>query len=146
MNKFLLSTLLTTTVIFSSVVNANEYEKSIPDHPVHMQIDKDFHKKIAQEMATNLDLTQEQQEQAKQIREKGQEEIKPLMNQMKELRKKLDEKRKANMEEFEKILNADQKKKFEEMKKRAPKNRVKLHMRRGMHKNLNEKSIPPIEN
>ena len=133
--------------MFSSVVNATEYEKSIPEHPAHIQTDKDFHEKIAREMATNLDLTQEQQEQAKQIREKGREEIKPLMDQMKELRKKLDEKRKANMEEFEKILTKDQKNKFEKMKERAHKNKPNHHkMRRGMHKNPNEKIIPPVEN
>ncbi len=88
--------------------------------------------KMAETIAKKLDLTAEQQEQAKKIREQGKKEIEPLMNEMKDLRQKMDAKRRANMEEFEKILTPEQKAKFEEIKKNAPKH-PKHHFKRGDH-------------
>ena len=64
-------------------------------------------------------LTAEQQEQADKIRREGQEKIKPLMKEMKDLREKIDAERRANMEEFEKILTPEQKQKLDEMKQRG---------------------------
>ena len=102
MNKILLSTLLATTVMFSSVVNAADVKE--PQAPNHVQIerpnkpfDKNFHEQFAKKTAEELGLTQEQQEQAKKIRQEGQEKIKPLMEEMKTLRTKIDSERRANM-------------------------------------------------
>jgi len=93
--------------------------------------------KIADKIAKDLNLTDEQQQQAKQIREEGRKEIEPLMKEMKELRKKMDAKRRANMEEFEKILTPEQKAKFEEMKKNAPKPHFdKMRDKKGPHKHF----------
>ncbi|MBE6451158.1 MAG: hypothetical protein E7016_04255 [Alphaproteobacteria bacterium] len=130
MNKILLSTLLATTVMFSTVVNAAEPEMA----PERAKIEQRAHENRAKKMAEELGLTQEQQEQATAIRKQGQEDIKPLMEEMKALRQKIDEKRKANMEEFEKILTDEQKNKFQEMKEKERANRPELPMRRGMHK------------
>ena len=134
MNKIMLSVLLSSTVMFSSVVGATEVKKPMMPPVEHMQMDKIHHGQMAKKMAEDLGLTQEQQEQAKKVREKGQEEIKPLMEEMKALREKIDAKRKANMEEFEKILTEDQKKKFGEMKGNSPFGKAKPHMFKGMHK------------
>lgn len=68
-------------------------------------------------LADKLNLTEEQREQADKIREDGRAKMKPLIEEQKELRKQMDEVRKANMEEFEKILTPEQKKVFDEMKK-----------------------------
>ena len=155
MNKFLLSTLLASTVMFSGVVKASENDMPPPPFPAHEQVelekhhkgfDKDFHEKMAKKMAEDLGLTEAQQAQAKQIREEGVKKIKPLMDEMKALREKLDKERRANMEEFEKILTPDQKKKFEDMKAKGPfgkdgkifrknhKGFPKHKMMKGMHK------------
>ena len=73
--------------------------------------------KIRQPLAEKLKLTDEQKAQADKIREDGRKKMKPLIEERKELRKKMDAVRKANMEEFEKILTPEQKKAFDEMKK-----------------------------
>ena len=92
MNKILLSTLLATTVMFSTVVNADEPEM----RPDRAKIEQRVHENRAKKMAEELGLTQEQQEQATAIRKQGQEDIKPLMEEMKALRQKIDEKRKKH--------------------------------------------------
>lgn len=127
MNKFLLSTLLATTVMFSGAINAAEKEMPLPADIEHVEMikkhegfNKDFQEKMAKKMADELKLTAEQQEQAKKVREEGAKKMKPLMKEMKDLREKMDKERRANMEEFEKILTPDQKKKFEEMKEKGP--------------------------
>lgn len=81
---------------------------------------EDFHQKMSEKIAKDLNLTEEQQAKAKEIREEGRKDIEPLMQEMKDLREKMDTKRKANMEEFEKILTPEQKAKFEEMKNKKP--------------------------
>lgn len=127
MNKFLLSALLASTVMFSGSVKAAEKETAVPtaDKQIEMVkhhecFDKDFHEKMAKKMAQDLGLTQEQQEQAKKIREEGVKKMKPLMKEMKEIRQKMDKERRANMEEFEKILTPEQKDKFEKLKENSP--------------------------
>lgn len=153
MNKFLLSALLASTVMFSGAVNAADTENPLPQDVEkvemvkhHRGFNKDFHEKMAKKMAEELSLTDEQQEQAKKIREEGHKKIKPLMDEMREVRQKLDKERKANMEEFEKILTPEQKDKFEKMKEKGPfgkkgkggfkkhhKGRPEHKMMRGMH-------------
>lgn len=123
MNKILLSTLLATTVMFSSIANASEnvIESSLPKveqtEPIQplKKFDKNFHKEMAKKMAKDLNLTKEQQEKAEKIRLDGRKKIKPLMKKMLKLRKEIDNERKENMEEFMKILTPEQKDKFEKM-------------------------------
>ncbi len=153
MNKFLLSALLASTVMFSGNVKAAENEVNLPTDVKQIEVmkhhkgfNKDFHEKMAKKMAEDLSLTEEQQEQAKKIREEGHKKIKPLMKEMKKLRKKIDKERRANMEEFEKILTPEQKDKFEKLKENSPfgkkdkggfrkhhKGRPDHKMMRGMH-------------
>ena len=122
MKHNLLSLLLATTILSGGAVigQANAQD---PVMPAESQIGAHFdreqtHKEMSQKIAQDLNLTKEQQEQAKAIHEKGKKDIEPLLNEMKDLRQKMDEKRRANMEEFEQILTPEQKAKFEEMKKK----------------------------
>lgn len=128
MNKFLLSTFLATTIIFSNVVKAEEtdivpvsHEEVLKMENNHPKFDKNFHEKMAKKMAEKLNLTKEQQEQAAKIRQEGRKKIEPLMKEMKDLREKIDTERRANMEEFENILTPEQKKSFDEIKAKGPK-------------------------
>ncbi len=126
MSKILLSTLLATTVMFSSALKASETDMTPPVHQEqtvmekhHKKFDKNFHKEMAKKMAQDLGLTQEQQEKAEKIRLEGRKKIKPLMKEMLKLREKIDNERKENMEEFMKILTPEQKDKFEKMHNEA---------------------------
>lgn len=131
MNKFLLSALLCSTVIFSGIANANEHQK--PFHHDVKQLQA-HHETMARQMAEELELTEEQRNIAEQIREKGREDVRPLMEEMSQLREKIDNMRKQNMEQFEQILTDEQKEKFEKIKERERKPRHQ--MMRGMHKSL----------
>jgi len=124
MKHSLLSILLAGTVLSGgalyAVANAAENQSADMPKIEHEFNREEMHKKMAEKMAKDLDLTEAQKEQAKAIREKGKKEIEPLMDEMKNLREKMDEKRRANMQEFEQILTPEQKAKFEELKKNAP--------------------------
>ena len=130
-NNFL-PILLATTIVSSGMAfsPANAKEPALPEAPKFEQrFDREqMHKEMAKKMADDLNLTEEQQEKAKAIHEKGKKDIEPLMDEMKDLRQKMDEKRRANMEEFEQILTPEQKAKFDEMKKNAPE-----HHKKGEH-------------
>ena len=81
--------------------------------------------KMAEKLADELGLSESQREQAKAINKKGMEEVKPLMDQMRDIRKKMDELRKENMNEFESILTPEQKTKFDAFKEKMhPKHRA----------------------
>lgn len=80
------------------------------------KFDKEHHEKMAKRLADKLNLTAEQQKKAEQIRKAGQEKIKPLLDEMMQLRQKIDKERRANMEEFENILTPEQKAAFEKLK------------------------------
>ncbi len=81
--------------------------------------------KMAEKLADELGLSESQREQAKAINKKGMEEVKPLMDQMRDIRKKMDELRKENMKEFESILTPEQKTKFDAFKEKMhPKHRA----------------------
>ena len=81
--------------------------------------------KMAEKLAGELGLSESQREQAKAINKKGMEEVKPLMDQMRDIRKKMDELRKENMKEFESILTPEQKTKFDAFKEKMhPKHRA----------------------
>jgi Spy/CpxP family protein refolding chaperone len=68
-------------------------------------------------LAQELNLTDEQKKTAEKIREDGWKKMEPLIRERKELDQKMDALRKENMEEFEKILTAEQKTTFEALKK-----------------------------
>lgn len=72
--------------------------------------------KMENKLADELGLTEQQREQAKKIHEEGRAQVKPLMEDMKNLREKMDKLRQENMKEFEDILTAEQKTKFEKIK------------------------------
>ncbi len=75
------------------------------------------HQKMAEKLADDLNLTDEQRQKAKEINENGRKEMEPMMEEMKNIREKMDTKRQENMQEFEKILTPEQKAKFDNMKK-----------------------------
>ena len=122
MKHSLLTTLLVATMASGSAFCANAEPRAFPEHPgfEHHINREEMHKKMTDKMATDLGLTDEQKAEAKAIHEKGKTDMEPLIKEMKDLREKMDAKRRANMEEFEKILTPEQKQKFEEMKKNAP--------------------------
>ncbi len=79
-------------------------------------------------LAERLKLTDEQKKQSEEIREAGREKMKPLIEENKKIRVRMDEVRRQNMQEFENILTDEQKaefKKFQEERKgpRRPMNR-----------------------
>ena len=98
-------------------------------------------KKMSKKLADDLGLTKEQQEQAEKIRKEGREKLKPLFEEMKDIREKMDKLREDNMLEFEKILTPKQKEKLkdikarhhEEMKKRHEARKARHDMRRDRH-------------
>ena len=124
MKKNILPILLATTIVSGGLILNNAHAENVslkvhaPSKVEHSLDREEMHHKMAEKMAKKLNLTEEQQQKAEQIREKGKKEIEPLMNEMKDLREKMDEKRRENMEEFEKILTPEQKTKFEDMKKK----------------------------
>ena len=121
MKHSLLTTLLVATMVSAGAFCANAESPAFPEHPdfEHQMNREEMHKKMTDKMATELGLTDKQKAEAKAIHEKGKADMEPLMNDMKDLREKMDTKRRTNMEEFEKILTPEQKQKFEEMKKNA---------------------------
>ena len=93
-----------------------------PPPPYEMNMEK-FHEKMgkkheemSKKLAEDLGLSDEQKAQADKIREEGHAKMEPLMQECKALHEKMDALRKANMEEFEKILTPEQKAKFEAIK------------------------------
>ena len=141
MKHNLLSLVLATTVISAGALSANiasAQETTPPEAPkFEHKVDRaEMHKKMAEKIAKDLNLSEEQQAKAKEIRENGKKEIEPLMKDMKDIREKMDAKRRTNMKEFENILTPEQKAKFEELKKNAPNQEGKNHFkgpRHGMH-------------
>ena len=127
MKKFLLSAVCASVLTLSSFsVNAQESDDMpLPPPPHHEEMlphggkpaPRPHMKKAKHHnFADELGLTEEQKTQAEKIRKDGREKIKPLMDEMKDIRKKMDELRKQNMEEFEKILTPEQKTKLEKIK------------------------------
>lgn len=80
--------------------------------------------KMDERLADDLGLSEIQRVQAKQIHEKGRKQVRPLMEQMRDIREKMDELREENMKEFEKILTPEQREKFAKIKEQMrPKHR-----------------------
>lgn len=123
MKNNMLSILLATSVISSGVLSVEAYaEDAAPEMPKFEQAfnPEQMRQKMQQKMADELGLTAEQQKQAEALSEKSKAEMEPLMKEMKDIREKMDAKRRANMEEFEKILTPEQKEKFEALKHKGP--------------------------
>lgn len=122
MNKFLLTTALSTVIAFSAYSNAFAEAAANPAEPVQQaekmpKQHKEMRKRPEPEkMDKFLDLTDEQKAKAKEIREESRKEIEPLMKEMKTLREKMDKIREADMKKFEAILTPEQKAKLEARK------------------------------
>lgn len=124
MNKTLVGLFCAGTLLMSvSELKAAE-EEMLPPPPPYEETNRHPGLRGADKLADELGLTEEQRAQAEKIRKEGHEKAKPLMKQMKEIRQKLDEERKTNLAEFEKILTPEQKAQFnqikEKMKHRGP--------------------------
>ena len=113
MKKYLLTTVCALTVMMSSNVWAQEKtDETMPPPPMEQQAKVNR----ADELADKLQLSTEQREQAKKIREAGRAKIKPLIEESRALHEKMEKLRQDNMNEFEKILTDEQKTQFEKMK------------------------------
>jgi Spy/CpxP family protein refolding chaperone len=89
---------------------------------------KNHFKKQRENFAKVLNLTEEQQKQAAEIRQKTKPQMEEIFSKMKELKKQADEIRNQNRKEFESLLTVEQKEKLETMKKeRAGKKIMKRH-------------------
>ena len=137
MKKWLYSVCAAAVMLGAANVYAQEKKPFPPaDGPRHEQRMEKMENKLADE----LGLTEQQREQAKKIHEEGRAQVKPLMEDMKNLREKMDKLRQENMKEFEDILTAEQKTKFEKIKaerhEKWKKMKEKFDKKRGrrMHK------------
>ncbi len=138
MKKYLLATVCALTVMMSSNVWAQEKaDETMPPPPVEHHM-KGRRGDMQKELADKLQLTQEQRDLAKKIHEEGREKMKPLMEESKALHEKMDKLRQENMGEFEKILTAEQKEKFEEMKKEF---RKEFHHKKPHHRHNFDKKV-----
>ena len=124
MKKILLSAVCATVLTFGTFgAQAQSASEDMPPPPPHeMNMEKiqkkmeKIHEEMSKKLADDLGLSDEQKAQAEKIREDGHAKMKPLMEERRVLHEKMDNLRKANMEEFEKILTPEQKSKFEEIK------------------------------
>ncbi len=145
MKKYLSILFIGAFLAFGNIANAQQTSESNTDAIRRPPIEK--HQKMKQDFEQRLNLTEKQKKKAKEIHQKGAEQMKPIMKQIGELRndikntkassldenaktekikknmeqiktldKKAHEIRKANSEEFEKILNKKQKQELEKMK------------------------------
>ena len=133
MNKKYLMMFTAAALVRSSFSVSAEEKKELPPFdgaPHHMRMDHDGKKmppnpkKMDERLADDLGLSEIQRVQAKQIHEKGRKQVRPLMEQMRDIREKMDELREENMKEFEKILTPEQREKFAKIKEQMrPKHR-----------------------
>lgn len=108
MKKVMFTLMCATALVLSANANAKD-KKDFPKEPPR-------HERMADKLANDLGLTAEQKEQAAKIRQDGREKVKPLMEKVKKIHKEMDELRKENMKEFEKILTPEQQEKFAKIK------------------------------
>ncbi len=136
-------TMLAAGAIMCSPIMAFAQKGELPPPPpphedARPEMKKDHHDRFAKE----LGLTDEQKAQAEKIRQAGRKKMKPLMEKMKALHKEMDELRKENMREFEKILTPDQQAKLKDMKARMDKRMKERHPdgKRGKNKKSKPKA------
>jgi Spy/CpxP family protein refolding chaperone len=148
MNKKILFALLAGTILSANVARAAETATDTDtkaQEVTQQRFDQERRKRMAEQMAKDLNLTDEQIAQAEQLREESRKKIEPLMKQMGELRQQMDAERRANMEAFEKILTEEQKARFDQMRKSGPRHDSK-RMMRGMDRAPNNgEMLPPPE-
>lgn len=106
--------------------------------------------------AAKLQLTDEQKLKADEIHKKGIDNLKPIYDEIKDLRKKADELRAENMQEFDAILTDEQRQILKQMQNRKPNGFAKSKSPKGpkefapkkgkrQGKPVNEESNTPIE-
>lgn len=102
----------------STLASAKERmpEPAMPPAAHHVKDFKKHHENMENKLADELKLTKEQRSKAKELRQNSRKKIKPLMDQMKDIREKIDTIRKDNMAAFEKLLTPEQKAQFEKIK------------------------------
>ena len=118
MKKLYLALLCATALTCGANMAYAQEDNTMPPPPPHhseQDIQK-HHEKIENKLADDLKLTDEQRNKAKELRKASREKIKPLIDEMKALRKKMDEIRKENMTAFEELLTPEQKETFEKIK------------------------------
>lgn len=125
MNKLMLNLCCAAVLSLSAAnVSAAPHDEMLPPPPPYEEGMKapqrgdreKFEQKMADKLADKLNLTEEQRAQAEKIRKDGREKVKPLFEEMKQIREKMDKLREDNMLEFEKILTPEQKSKLDEIK------------------------------
>lgn len=126
MNKIYLS-LLCAGAVLAGAGYVSADDDMMPPPPPHEEMDHpDLHNRLErgpkmrgpERLDEELKLTDEQKAQAKKIREEGREKVKPLFEEMKQIREKMDKLREENMKEFEKILTPEQMAQLETIKSR----------------------------
>ena len=118
MKKLYLALLCATALTCGANLAYAQEDNTMPPPPPHhseQDIQK-HHEKMENKLADELKLTDEQRTKAKELRKASREKIKPLLDEMKALRKKMDEIRKENMTAFEELLTPEQKEAFEKIK------------------------------
>lgn len=109
MKKSLLMLLCATSMVLgATAVSAQDAKLDRPMPPRH--------EKMRDHLGKKLNLTEEQEAKAKALREDGFKKMKPLMEEMKTLREKMDQLRKDDMKAFEEILTPEQKAEFDKIK------------------------------
>ena len=118
MKKSSLMLLCATSLIynFSIAFAADDVTMPPPPHMEHHFNPEKHHEKMAKKLAEDLNLTEEQQAKAKEMRQNAREKIKPLIDERKAIREKMDSIRKENMKAFEELLTPEQKATFEKIK------------------------------
>jgi Spy/CpxP family protein refolding chaperone len=129
--------LLAGTLIASQAIATEPTVSQTPTQAAQVETRPEFgpehHKKMAEKLAADLNLTEDQIAVAERLREESRKKIEPLMQQMGDLRQQIDAERRANMEAFEKILTPEQKTRFDQIRKDGPE-RMRGKMMRGMHR------------
>ena len=118
MKKIYLALLCATALTCGAHLAYAQEDNTMPPPPPHHsdQDIKQHHEKMKNKLADELKLTDEQKAKAKELRKASREKIKPLMDEMKEIRKKMDAIREDNMKAFEDLLTPEQKEAFEKIK------------------------------
>lgn len=124
------------TAVCVSVLTLGVAHAQSSANPENMPPHKEM--RMHENLVKKLNLTDEQKKQADKIREDGRKAMEPLMQEKKVLNEKMDTLRKANMEEFEKILTPEQQEEFKKIKEK----RLSRRMRRGEHKSHDRHIMP----
>ena len=123
MNKFLLTTALSTVITFSAYSNAFAEAAANPAEPMQQaekmpKPHKEMHKlPKPKKLDKFLNLTDEQKAKVKEIRKQSRKEIELLKKEKEAINGKMDKIHETDMKKFEEILTPEQKAKWEARKK-----------------------------